>query len=58
MSRRWSIAEARSNLPGLVRAVEAGRAVELLYGGDRMWPALRHGQRWLYRSSRHQSGAR
>jgi prevent-host-death family protein len=34
MARNWSIAEARSNLPGLVRDAEAGKAVRLTRRGE------------------------
>jgi prevent-host-death family protein len=34
MAKRHSIAEARSNLPNLVRAAESGKAVELTRRGE------------------------
>lgn len=34
MTKRWSIAEARSNLPNLVREAESGRPVELTRRGE------------------------
>lgn len=44
MSEQHSIAEARTNLPGLVRKAESGEAVELTRRGERVAVLIGHAQ--------------
>ena len=57
MSRRYSLARARAELPGLVRAVERGTSVEITRRGEPVAALVSIAERDRLRSARPSFGA-